>query len=71
MSDASINRLDEFSAPYGKEVILEDVNYESGLCLLRIRIREGNRFTIMDIDTETARHWGSAMLAWADRTTPA
>ena len=66
MSDASINRLDEFSAPYGKEVILEDVNYESGLCLLRIRIREGNRFTIMDIDSETARHWGSAMLTWAD-----
>ena len=66
MSDATIKRLDEFSAPYGRDVILEDVIYESGLQLLRIRIREGNRFTIMDVDAETASHWGRAMLAWAD-----
>ena len=66
MSEATVKRLDEFSAPYGRDVILEDVSYESGLHLLRIRIREGNRFTIMDIDSETARHWGSAMLTWAD-----
>ena len=68
MSDATVKSLDKFSAPYGREVSLEDVDYESGMRLLRIRIREGNRFTIMDIDAETARHWGNAMLARIDST---
>jgi len=34
--------------------------------LLRIRIRERTRFTIFDIDAETARQWGAAMQLWAD-----
>ena len=34
--------------------------------LLRIRIRERTRFTIFDIDADTARQWGAAMQNWAD-----
>ena len=34
--------------------------------LLRIRIRERTRFTIFDIDADTARQWGAAMQLWAD-----
>jgi hypothetical protein len=33
--------------------------------LLRTRIREGNRFTIFDIDPDTAQRWGEALLQWA------
>ena len=29
-----------------------------GLPMLRVRIREGKRFTVFDIDPETARTWG-------------
>ena len=36
------------------------------MSLLRIRIREGKRFTIFDIDPVTARHWAAAMQRWAD-----
>jgi len=35
---------------------------------LRVRIREGSRFTILDLDPSTAAHWGGAMSAWAERT---
>jgi hypothetical protein len=32
--------------------------------LLRVRIREGRRFTVFDIDARTAADWGEALLAW-------
>jgi hypothetical protein len=34
--------------------------------MLRLRIREGNRFTVMDLDETTARHWAAAMSSWAE-----
>jgi hypothetical protein len=34
------------------------------MSLLRIRIREGRRFTVFDIDPETAVRWGRSMLDW-------
>ena len=60
-----VTALDKFSAPYGKQVSLENVSYENGMRILRIHIREGNRFTVMDIDENTALRWGSAMTEWA------
>lgn len=68
MTDPTVTPLDKFAAPYGREVILQDVEHESGMRLLRIRIREGNRFTIMDVDAETAARWGNAMTGWARET---
>jgi hypothetical protein len=71
MNEEIIVQLDEFDAPYGRKVKLETVDYESGLRMLRVRLREGNRFTILDIDENTARHWGAAMCSWADRSSGA
>jgi len=68
MMESVVTRLDKFSAPYGKEVKLENVVYENGMRVLRIHIREGNRFTVMDIDENTATNWGAAMTGWADQT---
>ncbi len=65
MIESEVTRLDKFIAPYGKEVTLEDVAYENGMRVLRVHIREGNRFTVMDIDDKTASNWGAAMSAWA------
>ena len=63
----SVTRLDKFTAPYGKELTLENVAYENGMRVLRIHIREGNRFTVMDIDDSTASNWGAAMINWANQ----
>lgn len=65
MSDEIITGIDKIAAPYGRKVTLEDVEHESGLHLLRIRIREGTRFTVLDVDEETATRWGTVMSTWA------
>jgi hypothetical protein len=35
------------------------------MSLLRIRIREGRRHTVFDIDAGTAGAWAEAMLQWS------
>ncbi len=66
----TVTRLERFQAPYGREVELQEVLYESGMKLLRLRIREGKRFTIMDLDPDTAAHWAKVMNGWAARSRP-
>ena len=66
----TVTRLERFQAPYGREVELQEVLYESGMKLLRLRIREGKRFTIMDLDPDTAAHWARVMGDWAARSRP-
>jgi hypothetical protein len=63
----TVTKLDQFIAPYGKEVSLENVDYENGMKVLRIHIREGNRFTVMDIDATTASTWAEVMSDWANK----
>ena len=65
MSNETVTALTKFDAPYGRKVVLESVEHESDLRMLRIRIREGSRFTVLDIDEETARRWSTVMSAWA------
>jgi hypothetical protein len=66
VSDESVTPLDSFAAPWNKDVVLQAVLHDSGLRMLRIRIKEGTRFTVMDIDEATAARWGRAMIDWAD-----
>ena len=50
----------------GQEIELQQIDLDSGgMSLLRTRIREHSRFTVFDIDPQTARAWGEALLAWA------
>jgi hypothetical protein len=65
MIGATVTELEKFTAPYGRDIKLENVAYENGMQVLRVHIREGNRFTVMDIDDKTASSWGAAMLRWA------
>ncbi len=55
----------DFDAPYGKHITLQQVRYDGGLTLLRVRIREGKRFTILELDARSAQHWADLMSAWA------
>jgi hypothetical protein len=59
--------LAQFTVPLGGQAIeLHEVDFETGgMPLLRLRIREGKRFTVFDIDARTARAWADAMHAWA------
>jgi hypothetical protein len=65
MIESTVTRLDKLIAPYGREITLENIDYENGMRVLRIHIREGNRFTVMDINEEVASQWGDIMREWA------
>jgi hypothetical protein len=68
---AQIIELEKFRIPLGgQDVELQQIDHtEGGMSLMRIRIREAKRFTIFDVDPETARHWGELMIKWADEQT--
>lgn len=53
--------------PWGRqEIVLQEVVFDAqGARLLRVRIREGKRFTVFDIDAATAFAWSAAMQDWA------
>jgi len=70
MSDPTepvVTDIGRIEAPYRREIVLQDVVHESGMRLLRVRIREGRRFTILDIDDATAKTWAEQMSAWAQK----
>lgn len=63
---AQIKELAKIDVPLGgQQIELQQIDHvEGGMSLLRLRIREGKRFTIFDIDPATARHWAEAMQDW-------
>lgn len=61
----SVTEIDEFEAPWAKTVRLQEVEYEGGMRLLRLRIREGRRFTDLELAPETARRLAESLLDWA------
>lgn len=65
MSEETRTRIATIDAPYRRAVWLDDVRFESGMRLLRVTIKEGRRFTQLDLDAETAARWGQDMLDWA------
>ena len=63
----TITPLASLTNPLGGQLIeLQQLDYASGgMSLLRTRIREKSRFTVFEIDAQTARQWGEALLQWA------
>jgi hypothetical protein len=62
-------RLATLIAPFGREVRLDEVRFESGMRLMRVTIREGKRITALDIDAQTALAWANVMNLWGERET--
>jgi len=58
---AAVTSLESFTVPLGGQGVelQEVVHAAGGMALLRVRIREGKRFTVFDIDPETARRWAA------------
>lgn len=66
---AKIIELCKINVPLGgQQVELQQIDHaEGGMSMLRVRIREGKRFTIFDIDPATAAQWAANMQQWADQ----
>jgi hypothetical protein len=67
MMQETITDIEAIEAPYGKQILLQDVAYENGMHVVRIRIREGQRFTILDLDENSANTLSSALTQWSDK----
>jgi hypothetical protein len=65
---AKITELSKINVPLGgQQIELQQIDHAvGGMSMLRVRIREGKRFTIFDIDPLTARQWARAMQDWTD-----
>ncbi|MDD5295423.1 MAG: hypothetical protein PHU46_00790 [Rhodocyclaceae bacterium] len=65
---ASMPLATRFTLPLGRqEIELSETDFEAGgMNMLRVRIREGKRFTIFDVDPVSAATWGKAMQEWAE-----
>ena len=65
MSATPKQEIAEIVAPYGRRIRLDEIAYESGMTLLRVTIREGGRYTILELDAATSAQWGALMQDWA------
>jgi hypothetical protein len=55
------------AAPWGKQVTLQPGTYEGGMPFIRLRIKEGSRFTDLELDHDTASRIGRSLAAWVDK----
>ena len=61
---SDVKELERIDAPWGREVRLQEVEIDGGLRILRVRIREGRRFTDLELTREKAIEVGAAIVAW-------
>jgi len=69
-SEAQAPSLAHIKLPLGHQQeidLYEQQLVEGSMPLLRIRIREGKRFTIFDIDPISARKWAESMQDWSEK----
>ena len=66
MTEEKISPRSNHDLPFGRTLKLEDVVHEGGLNMLRLTFREGRRFTIIDLDKNSAQKMGADLLNWAD-----
>jgi hypothetical protein len=65
MSYVKVTReLETFDLPWGKKLTVQEVEYEGGLVFLRLRIREGTRFTLVDVDRASVARLGAVLVGW-------
>lgn len=65
MTDDKITDIAEFELPFGRRALLREVDFESGLRMVRLVLREGRRITQIDLDEQSARDLGEALIAAA------
>ncbi|ACL71421.1 DUF6967 family protein [Thioalkalivibrio sulfidiphilus] len=58
--------MEQFEAPFGEQIELRQIIHDSGVPLLRVIIRDGGKYTKLELDPATAHQWGKAMVRWAE-----
>lgn len=63
----TVTDLGEIQAPWNKQLTLQELVYEGGFAMLRVRIKERRRFTDLELDPGTARRLAEILAVWADQ----
>lgn len=61
-----LSDIAEFELPYRRKAMLRRVDFDSGMAMVRLVIREGTRITQVDLDPETATELGAALVGAAE-----
>ena len=61
---AEVSEVGRVVAPWGRELVVQALNYDSGMRIARLRIREGRQFTTLDLDVASTE-WLAAALRQA------
>ena len=69
MSQEKKTELGIIDAPYNRQVKLEAMDLGNNVQLIRLTIKEGSRFTQLDLDPGTARDLAQNIVDWADKHT--
>lgn len=57
--------MDQITAPFGQIIELRQVLHETGIRLLRVIIRDGDKYFTVELDPGAAHAWGNLMCGWA------
>jgi len=57
--------LAEYDLPWNKHASVQEIAYEGGMTMLRLRIREGRRFTDLELMPENAAALAKDFASWA------
>ena len=69
MTNEVVTDIAELELPYGRRANLKNVEFDGGMTMLRVTLREGRRFTIFDLDANSAKDFGTQLTNWADKGT--
>ncbi len=68
MSDIEKTELAHYTTPFKRQdMVLSSISHDNGLNLVEIKIREGRRFTMLELDAELAGQMAQALQEWADK----
>lgn len=60
----TITDLETIQAPWNKTISLQEIAYDGGMKMLRLRIKEGMRFTDLELDMVTLKSLNGALSDW-------
>ncbi|HHS94536.1 MAG TPA: hypothetical protein ENK63_04255 [Rhodobacterales bacterium] len=64
MSD-ELREIANYELPYSRKAELREVEFDGGMKMLRLILREGRRITQVDLDADSAAALSDAMGDWA------
>jgi len=65
-ANPTVTDIEKFDAPWNKQVTLQNISYDGGMSLIRLRIKEGSRFTDLELDPNSATEIARRLAAWAE-----